>query len=332
MKVSVIVPVYNVAPYIERCLMSVLNQSYKDLECILVNDCTPDNSMKIVEELLLKHPRKTMVHIVNHAENQGLSGARNSGVKAAKGEYIYFLDSDDALYPDAIAGLVREIEEKGPADFVIGPMEVRGSSLVYPLVKDQRIVEDTQIFTDYVRGKWYVMACGKLINHLFFIRNKLWFGEHLLHEDELFAFRLAVCSRKMIYYHAPNYIYYWRKSGSITSSGSIRHCRDYGLIVARNFQLIRKTFKPASGLPVYDYIISTVYSSFMKMDEIRNTELSASRDIALLSRRMKKLLRCMAIYKQYENKNIRLKAYILACPVEVIFKIIHVYRRLLKVC
>ena len=97
MKVSIIIPVYNVAKYIERCLLSVLNQTWPDLEVILVNDCTPDNSMEIVRRVVASHPRGAVVRCLEHEENRGLSAARNTGISASVGDYLYFLDSDDYI-------------------------------------------------------------------------------------------------------------------------------------------------------------------------------------------------------------------------------------------
>ena len=89
--VSIIIPVYNVEQYIESCLYSVINQTYKGtLECIIVNDCTPDQSMEVVNRLLSVYQGNILFKIINHQENKGLSAARNSGVKIAKGDYLYF--------------------------------------------------------------------------------------------------------------------------------------------------------------------------------------------------------------------------------------------------
>lgn len=94
-KISVILPIYNVEKYLRRCLDSVLNQTFTDFEAICVNDGSPDKSLHILEEYAAKDSR---IKIVTQ-ENQGLSMARNNGLKVAKGDYIYFLDSDDAIHP-----------------------------------------------------------------------------------------------------------------------------------------------------------------------------------------------------------------------------------------
>lgn len=101
-KISVIIPVYNVEKYIRQCLESVINQTYKNLEIIIVNDGTKDNSMKIVEEYLSDE----RIKIINK-ENGGLSSARNRGMEEATGEYIYFLDSDDWIELNTIEILVE---------------------------------------------------------------------------------------------------------------------------------------------------------------------------------------------------------------------------------
>ena len=126
MKVSIIVPVYNVAKYIERCLLSVLNQTWPDLEVILVNDCTPDNSMEIVRRVVASHPRGAVVRCLEHEENRGLSAARNTGISASVGDYLYFLDSDDYISANAIELLADAAVQKRP-DFVIGNYEVTGA-------------------------------------------------------------------------------------------------------------------------------------------------------------------------------------------------------------
>ena len=86
--ISVILPVYHVENYIEKCLQSLISQTFSDIEIICVNDCTQDNSITIVKEYQKKDPR---IRLINHLENRGLGGARNTGISAAEGEYIVFI-------------------------------------------------------------------------------------------------------------------------------------------------------------------------------------------------------------------------------------------------
>lgn len=107
-KISVIIPIYNVEQYLARCLDSVVNQTYKDLEIICVNDCSPDNSGKILEWYAKKDNR---IKVISRDKNGGLSAARNTGLDAASCEYIYFIDSDDWIDPDYIETMYCAAQE-----------------------------------------------------------------------------------------------------------------------------------------------------------------------------------------------------------------------------
>ena len=96
-KISVIVPVYNVEKYLRKCLDSITSQNLKEVEIIVVNDCSPDGSLKIIQEYIKKDKRITLV---NKEKNEGLASARNSGLEIAKGEYILHIDSDDWIEQD----------------------------------------------------------------------------------------------------------------------------------------------------------------------------------------------------------------------------------------
>lgn len=112
MKVSVLIPVYNVAPYMERCAHSVLSQTFQDIEYIFVDDCSPDNSIEILQNVLELYPhKKSSVKILTHEVNKGLSAARKTGMEAATGTYFLAMDSDDFIEPDMIELLsARAIE------------------------------------------------------------------------------------------------------------------------------------------------------------------------------------------------------------------------------
>ena len=108
---SVIIPVYNVEPYLEQCLDSVINQTYKNLEIICINDGSSDNSLKILEKYQKKDSR---IKLINQ-KNKGLSEARNAGLDVAKGEYIAFVDSDDYLELNAYKEAMKVmLQDKNP--------------------------------------------------------------------------------------------------------------------------------------------------------------------------------------------------------------------------
>ncbi len=117
-KVSVIVPVYNVEKFIDKCLNSIVNQTLKEIEIIVVNDGSPDNSQKIIDKYVKKYPEKVQSFI---KENGGLGSARNLGIEKAKGEYISFVDSDDWLDLDALEKMYS-LAKKDNSDIVICDM------------------------------------------------------------------------------------------------------------------------------------------------------------------------------------------------------------------
>ena len=115
MDVSIIIPVYNVAPYIGDCLRSVMRQSYKgDVECILVDDCGLDESIVIAEQMIAEYDGPIQFKILHHDHNRGLSAARNTGTLQAKGDWIYYLDSDDEITEDCIEKMMTVVSEVLP--------------------------------------------------------------------------------------------------------------------------------------------------------------------------------------------------------------------------
>ena len=103
MNISVIIPVYNVEKYVERCILSIMSQTYTEsVECIVVNDCTPDNSMKIVEKMVSDYKGQIQFKLLYHEHNRGVAAVRNTGLDAASGDYIIQIDSDDYCEPDML--------------------------------------------------------------------------------------------------------------------------------------------------------------------------------------------------------------------------------------
>lgn len=103
MNISVIIPVYNVEHFVERCVTSIMNQTYtEDVECIIVNDCTPDRSMEIVEKVIAKYNGLIQFKLLHHEYNRGIAAVRNTGLDAAIGDYVIYIDSDDYCEPDML--------------------------------------------------------------------------------------------------------------------------------------------------------------------------------------------------------------------------------------
>ena len=121
-EISIIIPIYNVEKYVAECLNSVISQTYdhSKIECIIVDDCSPDKSMEIVNEIIREYDGDMAFITCRHEHNQGLSSARNTGISIATGEYLYFLDSDDYIYPNSLELLMEGIGINRDIDMVVG--------------------------------------------------------------------------------------------------------------------------------------------------------------------------------------------------------------------
>lgn len=216
LKVSVIVPVYNVSEYIVRCWDSIKNQSYKNLEVLFVDDCGTDDSIAKLEACIAS-VEEGDVKILHHTRNRGLSAARNTGLEVATGDYVYFLDSDDDITSDCIKSLVAPLSER-KYDLIIGDYTVVGEGGYLPLNLSEGAVEtNDEVMRTYAAGDWYVMAWNKLCRREFLLENKLFFKEGLIHEDVLWTFKVACKVENLYVVKKPVYNYYVRSSSIMTS-------------------------------------------------------------------------------------------------------------------
>lgn len=216
-KISIIVPVFNVSEYIDECLASIATQDYENLEVIFVDDCGTDDSIAKIEssEFFKAHDNWK---IIRHEHNKGLSGARNTGLREATGEYVYFLDSDDTISNDCISSLAKELE-KEPYEMVVGNYKASNGDESMLQIGDIAL-KDEDVLHTYAEGKWYVMAWNKLCDRKFLIDNDLFFEEGLNHEDVIWTFKLA-CKARNIYISSAETYYYRVRQSSIMTSMSI---------------------------------------------------------------------------------------------------------------
>lgn len=234
MKVSVIIPVFNVAGFIGDCLRSVMRQSYPGLtECLLVDDCGTDDSMAIAERMIDAYEGPVQFRIIHHAHNRGLSAARNTGLDAAQGDYILFLDSDDELTEDSLARLTAPLE-KQRYDLVLGFVnyqevlstgEIRHASGPQELnIAEDLLLKPPMILRSY-RKKWAAVAWNRLVKRDFLIKHHLCFREGLIYEDNLWSFQVACQAASLYMVSCPTYVHKVRK-GSIMQTGNPKRFTD----------------------------------------------------------------------------------------------------------
>jgi glycosyltransferase involved in cell wall biosynthesis len=220
LKVSVLIPFYNVSSFVERSLSSALNQTYTDLEFILVNDGSTDDTFSVVERVLANHYRKESVIVIHHQTNQGIAGARNTCIANATGEYIFFLDSDDELPLDAIENLTRS-DTGSIADLILGEFNVVGGKRDnYVKIRFKNEIRGKEnVFDSFISNNWYDGTCNKLVRRNFLNENNLFFHKNIVHEDTLWSFEIAMKADSIIYCPAITYVYHLR-ANSITQQMS----------------------------------------------------------------------------------------------------------------
>ena len=237
MKLSIIIPIYNVEAYIEECLVSVFGTSnnYNEFEVILINDGSTDKSIDIAKSICKD---KDNVHIVEQT-NQGLSVARMQGLSTAKGEYVWFIDSDDWLEKDAIDYLLNVINNSTDIDAFVTPFrwnDVPNHKIDIDL---NNVPHGKMVARDYLRsGYQSVGAPHYIIRKDLFLSSTLYFPHGLLHEDVYFGKVLLYIAKFIAVIERPLYNYRIR-SGSIMTSKTIRS--SYDLIA--NYNLLYGFYK-----------------------------------------------------------------------------------------
>ena len=252
-KISIIIPIYNVALYIADCLRSVIRQTYDGpLECVLVDDCGTDNSVGIAQKIIAEYEGPIDFRVVHHERNKGLSAARNTGMKDARGDCLFFLDSDDWISDDCIEKLTQPLQQK-EFDIVVGNYETVGElpyqlelSLPEGAYREQRITHT------FCNGGVYVMAVNKLYSKEFLTKNQLMFEEGKVHEDEILAFELSCLEKSFYVVKAVTYYYRIRENSIATNKDRSKKLERYIGV----FQCIKekvKRYEKVDG--IYDHYL-----------------------------------------------------------------------------
>ncbi|MGL4677436.1 MAG: glycosyltransferase family 2 protein, partial [Brevinema sp.] len=214
MLLSIIVPVYNTEPYLRECLDSLINQKYTNIEIIIVNDCSPDNSDTIIQEYLQRDPR---IQYIKHPQNLGLGGARNTGITHAKGEWITFIDSDDYIDLDTYSTMIPLITTNN-ADlgiFSVIDFNDHDKKESYNPYSDIPISAPTKLDIHY----WNitVVVWNKIYRRSHIVDNNITFPLHLKHEDDEFWFKYRTLIEPIAVGNPQKFYHYRVRGNSITS-------------------------------------------------------------------------------------------------------------------
>ena len=230
MKFSIIVPVYNVEKYLRECLNSVLVQTYPEYEVICINDGSTDGSQMILEEYKKTHEKISVITQLNI----GLSGARNTGIKVAKGDYLFFLDSDDYIEPNTLEILAQKQEGEDLVCFNGRRVFENGETEEPDAGIDDSSLSGWEYYIKYSllsRKFHFVCTVLRLYRREYLLKNDLFFEEGIYHEDNLFT--PIACYYAQRVKVIPDCLYIYRiREGSIMQTVNVQ--RIYDMITVAN--------------------------------------------------------------------------------------------------
>lgn len=238
-KITVIIPVYNTQEYVEESVRSILGQSLKEIDVVVVNDGSTDNSLAILERLSTEDSRVRIISQVNG----GIGVARNSGFAIAHGEYIYFMDSDDILRSDALERCYEKCKSENLDFIFFDALNFDDINRVFAedyYLRTSRLVDEIcdgcQAMNHLLDINGYrSSACLNVVNRKFMTDNNLMFREMRVHEDEIFTVELFCCAQRVGFIREPFFNRRVRVNSTMTTKVSMRNAKAY-LYIADELQ------------------------------------------------------------------------------------------------
>lgn len=236
---SIIVPIYNVEKYIEKCLNSLVKQNIENYEIICVNDGSEDNSLSILKKFNIENSN---IKIINK-KNGGLSSARNVGIRESKGKYIMFVDSDDFIAENILAEIIEELEENKIDGVYYNYINYFDEDNNYS--KNSNYGIKNEIVSGYylwnkLKKNFSYMSWLWILKKDFIVKNNLFFVENIIHEDLEYFVRLIVKIKK-IKVLDKNIYFYRRRKGSITTTiQTEKKINSYLVILDNFFKILKK--------------------------------------------------------------------------------------------
>ena len=234
-KVSIIIPVYKVERYLDACLDSVLAQTLREIEVICVDDASPDGCPQILDARAAKDARISVIHLT---ENRGQGNGRNLGLAQASGKYVYFLDSDDMIEPEAMEQLYRKAEEEAldgiffDSRAIFDDADLEKRFISYPAMRKgnypEKAVTGMQLFELFIEQReWTCYVQRQFWNRAFLLREGIDNPVRVEHEDEVFAFKAILAAQRVLYWRKPFFIRRYREASVMTTPPSPKNFYGY---------------------------------------------------------------------------------------------------------
>lgn len=264
-KLSIIIPVYNVEKYLEKCLNSIISQNLSRCEILLIDDGSPDNCGAICDLYAKKYDRIQSFH----KENGGLSDARNYGIDKSNGEFIWFIDSDDYLEPNSIPKLLELIDNHNADVFVcqsktVNELGETRDEKIYTI--NEKIYSNREYMEALNNNPRSVIFCAQyhIVKKKIITDNNLKFYKGILHEDELWTPQILL-NASTIYYTGLNIYYHFMREGSIMHSKNWTKSGESDLIVSRELLKIYDNSNRDDLLYLRDHMVDTYLQSIWKI-------------------------------------------------------------------
>lgn len=318
--VSIIVPIFNVEKYLRKCIDSIINQTYDNLEIILVDDGSPDQSGKICDEYAAKDRRIKVIH----KENEGVSEARNIGIKLSSGEFILFVDSDDYIEAHTIEIMIA-IAKQRKADIVMADIifvdefdqEIKESEKNKTKDEEKKFIEYTkdQAIDRFVRddwGPWNKLYRASIHKNIYFPKGKI-------HEDEAIMFQILDNCNKMIKIN--NKLYYYRKRmNSTTSAGYSLKKMDWLEAWEENVLFLEKNYPQVENKAIDKLVMVALYNldNLLKRND-NDDKIYIQEIISILNRYIKKIL-----FNPYVNIRKKMRVLLIVKGKEKIYRKLYI--------
>ena len=235
--ISVIIPIYNVEQYVQRCMQSLLTQTISDveIECIVVDDCGQDGSMGVVRQMITDYHGSIHFEIVCHNQNRGLSAARNTGLFHASGDYVFFMDSDDYLMPDSFQYFLENLKQYPDVDIIMGNVKsCKGGDLLIHHIQEPWLIDDCNVFfRRMLHHQIYLYAWNKLIRRVVLIDYNILFEEGILFEDQCWSYELFSHLSSILLLPQVTYVYENNPSSIVNTAFS----SERGELVLRSYTI-----------------------------------------------------------------------------------------------
>lgn len=307
-EVSIIVPVYNVEKYIEKCIKSILSQTYQEFELILVNDGTKDHSLEICRN----YKSDCRVRIISQP-NKGLSAARNTGIHVARGKYLLFVDGDDYIDPEMLEELYNQMILED-ADIVqcgfIWVMENKELKVEkFKGCISKRVVCGDEWFEVYKRnGLLFACPWNKLYKKTLF--DKIKYPNGKLNEDEYVLFPLFCTAQKVVILNQELYYYVKRKSGIMGTMQFEQIIENYLIYALKRLAILWQRNKALFGRYLYMYYRDLIYYEIL----IKENQLNHK----LIYEMKKQALRFIGVFFRYSDVDLKTKMAILKWNIKLI--------------